>query len=161
RGGGFGVGERLRRDDGARQGARRLELERRDQVGVRRLRRLPLRLREGDRGHEVRRREGPDQPQRQRGGRGRGRGVPPRPPGRRGAGLGGVTASAIAQADHFLAVAAPQPGELPPVLDLETTGKLSKTRLLAWTLAWLEEVYARTGVDPFVYTSPLFWSRSV
>jgi GH25 family lysozyme M1 (1,4-beta-N-acetylmuramidase) len=78
-----------------------------------------------------------------------------------GAGLGGVTASAIAQADHFLAVAAPQPGELPPVLDLETTGRLSKTRLLAWTLAWLEEVYARTGVDPFVYTSPLFWSRSV
>jgi len=78
-----------------------------------------------------------------------------------GAGLGGVTASAIAQADHFLAVASPQPGELPPVLDLETTGNLSKSRLLAWTLAWLGEVYARTGVYPFVYTSPLFWSRSV
>jgi GH25 family lysozyme M1 (1,4-beta-N-acetylmuramidase) len=78
-----------------------------------------------------------------------------------GGSLGGVTASAVAQADHFLAVAAPQPGELPPVLDLETTGNLSKTRLLAWTLAWLEEVYARTGVDPFVYTSPLFWSKSV
>ncbi|HET9114827.1 MAG TPA: GH25 family lysozyme [Gaiellaceae bacterium] len=78
-----------------------------------------------------------------------------------GGSLGGATASAIAQADHFLAVASPQPGELPPVLDLETTGKLSKTRLLAWTLAWLEEVYARTGVEPFVYTSPLFWSRSV
>jgi GH25 family lysozyme M1 (1,4-beta-N-acetylmuramidase) len=78
-----------------------------------------------------------------------------------GGSIGGVTASAIAQADHFLAVAAPQPGELPPVLDLETTGKLSKTRLLTWTLAWLEEVYARTGVQPFVYTSPLFWSKSV
>jgi GH25 family lysozyme M1 (1,4-beta-N-acetylmuramidase) len=78
-----------------------------------------------------------------------------------GGGLGGVTASAIAQADHFLAVATPQPGELPPVLDLESAGTLSKTRLLAWTLAWLDEVYARTGVQPFVYTSPLFWSRSV
>jgi GH25 family lysozyme M1 (1,4-beta-N-acetylmuramidase) len=78
-----------------------------------------------------------------------------------GGSLGAATASAIAQADHFLAVAAPQPGELPPVLDLETTGNLSKTRLLAWTLAWLDQIYARTGVQPFVYTSPLFWSRSV
>jgi GH25 family lysozyme M1 (1,4-beta-N-acetylmuramidase) len=78
-----------------------------------------------------------------------------------GGSIGAVTASAIAQADHFLAVAAPQPGELPPVLDLESTGKLSKTRLLTWTLAWVDEVYARTGVQSFVYTSPLFWSRSV
>jgi GH25 family lysozyme M1 (1,4-beta-N-acetylmuramidase) len=78
-----------------------------------------------------------------------------------GLGLGAVTASAVAQADHFLAVATPQPGELPPVLDIESSGKLSRARLLAWTLAWVEEVYARTGVDPFVYTSPLFWSRSV
>ena len=33
-----------------------------------------------------------------------------------GKGLAGVTASAIKQANHFLAVAGPQPGELPPVL---------------------------------------------
>jgi GH25 family lysozyme M1 (1,4-beta-N-acetylmuramidase) len=69
-----------------------------------------------------------------------------------------ATASAIAQADHFLAVAAPQPGELPPVLDLEATGNLPKSRLLTWTLAWLEEVDARIGVSPFVYTSPIFWN---
>jgi len=68
-----------------------------------------------------------------------------------------ATASAIAQANHFLAVAGPQPGELPPVLDLEKTGNLPKARLLVWTLAWLEQVTARTGVLPFVYTSPLFW----
>ena len=72
-----------------------------------------------------------------------------------------ATASAISQADHFLAVAAPQPGELPPVLDLETTGKLPASRLLAWTLAWLGEVYARTGVQPFIYTSPLFWKGNL
>ena len=71
--------------------------------------------------------------------------------------LAGATASAIKQANHFLAVAGPQPGELPPVLDLEVTGDLSKPRLLAWTLAWLGQIYARTGVEPFVYTSPLFW----
>ena len=68
-----------------------------------------------------------------------------------------ATASAIAQANHFLAVAAPQPGELPPVLDLEAAGNLSKSRLLVWTLAWLEQVYARTGVQPLLYTSPNFW----
>ena len=74
-----------------------------------------------------------------------------------GTSLAGATRSAISQADHFLAVAGPQPGELPPVLDLEVTGNLTKARLLAWTLAWLGEIEARTGVAPFVYTSPLFW----
>jgi GH25 family lysozyme M1 (1,4-beta-N-acetylmuramidase) len=74
-----------------------------------------------------------------------------------GATLAAATASAIAQANHFLAVAGPQPGELPPVLDLEVTGNLPQQRLLAWTLAWLGQVDARTGVEPFLYTSPLFW----
>jgi len=74
-----------------------------------------------------------------------------------GGSLAGATMSAIKQANHFLAVAGPQPGELPPVLDLEATGNLPKNRLLAWTLAWLGQVYARTGVEPFVYTSPQFW----
>ena len=78
-----------------------------------------------------------------------------------GSSIGAATASAIAQADHFLAVAAPQPGELPPVLDLETTGKLPKSRLLAWTLAWLGQIYARTGVNPFLYTSPNFWKLNL
>jgi GH25 family lysozyme M1 (1,4-beta-N-acetylmuramidase) len=74
-----------------------------------------------------------------------------------GKNLAGATASAIRQANHFLAVAGPQPGELPPVLDLETTGDLPRQRLLAWTLAWLGQITARTGVAPFLYTSPLFW----
>lgn len=74
-----------------------------------------------------------------------------------GKSFAGATASAIRQANHFLAIAQPQPGELPPVLDLEKTGNLSKQRLLGWTLAWLDQIYARTGVEPLVYTSPLFW----
>jgi GH25 family lysozyme M1 (1,4-beta-N-acetylmuramidase) len=74
-----------------------------------------------------------------------------------GKNLAAATASAIKQANHFLAVAGPQPGELPPVLDLEVTGNLAKQRLLAWTLAWLGQIQARTGVEPFLYTSPLFW----
>jgi GH25 family lysozyme M1 (1,4-beta-N-acetylmuramidase) len=78
-----------------------------------------------------------------------------------GTSLARVTASAIKQANHFLAVAGPQPGELPPVLDLEKTGNLSKQRLLAWTLAWLDQIDARTGVEPFLYTSPLFWKGNL
>ncbi len=78
-----------------------------------------------------------------------------------GGGLAAATASAIKQANHFLAVAGPQPGELPPVLDLEKTGNLPKQRLLAWALAWLGQIDARTGVEPFVYTSPLFWKGSL
>jgi GH25 family lysozyme M1 (1,4-beta-N-acetylmuramidase) len=74
-----------------------------------------------------------------------------------GSNLAAATASAIKQANHFLAVAGPQPGELPPVLDLETTGNLATQRLLAWTLAWVGQITARTGVEPVVYTSPLFW----
>ena len=74
-----------------------------------------------------------------------------------GKNLAAATASAIKQANHFLAVAGPQPGELPPVLDLEATGNLGKRRLLAWSLAWLGQIEARTGVEPFLYTSPLFW----
>jgi GH25 family lysozyme M1 (1,4-beta-N-acetylmuramidase) len=74
-----------------------------------------------------------------------------------GGSIAAATASAIKQANHFLAVAGPQPGELPPVLDLEVTGNLPKQRLLAWTLAWLDQIEARTGVEPFLYTSPLFW----
>src|SRR5581483_5538443 len=67
-----------------------------------------------------------------------------------------ATASAVAQADYFLSVAQPQPGELPPVLDLEKTGNLSPTLLTAWTQAWVDEVYSRLGVEPFVYSSPAF-----
>lgn len=74
-----------------------------------------------------------------------------------GVNVAAATASAIRQANHFLAIANPQPGELPPVLDLEATGNLPSKRLLAWTLAWLGQITARTGVQPFVYTSPLFW----
>jgi len=74
-----------------------------------------------------------------------------------GTSLAAVTASASAQADHFLGFATPQPGELPPVLDLEATGNLSAKLLEAWTEAWAQEVYARLGVHPLVYSSPAFW----
>jgi GH25 family lysozyme M1 (1,4-beta-N-acetylmuramidase) len=72
-----------------------------------------------------------------------------------------LTASGIAQADHFVDVAQPRGGDLPPVLDLEVTGGLSVTSLVTWTQAWVTEVTARTGVEPLVYTSPAFWKKSL
>jgi GH25 family lysozyme M1 (1,4-beta-N-acetylmuramidase) len=71
------------------------------------------------------------------------------------------TANAIAQADHFVDVAEPKPGELPPVLDLEKNGGLNPTNLQYWTRAWMDEVYARTGLHASVYVSPDFWTKSV
>jgi GH25 family lysozyme M1 (1,4-beta-N-acetylmuramidase) len=70
-----------------------------------------------------------------------------------------VTASAIAQADHFVDVAQPRAGDLPPVLDLETVNGLPVARLVQWTQAWFDEVAARTGASAMVYTSPSFWKR--
>ena len=46
-----------------------------------------------------------------------------------GSGDAGVVASAIAQADHFVDVAQPRAGDLPPVLDLEQAGSLLPTAL--------------------------------
>ena len=78
-----------------------------------------------------------------------------------GSGDAGIFANAIAQADYFLDVAQPQPGELPPVLDLETKGPLAVAGLQKWTRAWLDEVAARTGVEAFVYASPSFWKTAL
>ena len=44
-------------------------------------------------------------------------------------------------------------------LDLEATGSLGARLLQSWTQAWVQEVYARLGVHPFVYSSPAFWQQ--
>ncbi|MGH2935179.1 MAG: GH25 family lysozyme [Gaiellaceae bacterium] len=78
-----------------------------------------------------------------------------------GSGPATITASAIAQADHFLSFAQPQTGELPPVLDLEVTGNLSPASLVQWASAFMNEVKARTGVSGFIYASPNFWKTKL
>ncbi|HXR11637.1 MAG TPA: GH25 family lysozyme, partial [Gaiellaceae bacterium] len=78
-----------------------------------------------------------------------------------GSSAAGIAANAIAQADHFVDIAQPQAGELPPVLDLEVTGSLSPANLTAWAAAWLNEVKARTGVSGFIYASPDFWKNEL
>jgi GH25 family lysozyme M1 (1,4-beta-N-acetylmuramidase) len=72
-----------------------------------------------------------------------------------------AVASAVAQAEHFVGYAQPAPGDLLPVLDLESKGGLSTARLQLWTQTWLAQVVARLGVKPIVYVSPSFWKSSL
>lgn len=61
------------------------------------------------------------------------------------------------EARHFVSVADPQPGDLMPVLDLETSRGLDQEGVTRWARAWVAEVRELTGVIPFVYTSPYGW----
>jgi GH25 family lysozyme M1 (1,4-beta-N-acetylmuramidase) len=65
---------------------------------------------------------------------------------------------ALAEANHFVAVAGLTPGNLIPALDLERTGGLSPADLTRWVLRWLDRVTDLLGVRPMVYTSPNGWS---
>jgi GH25 family lysozyme M1 (1,4-beta-N-acetylmuramidase) len=68
---------------------------------------------------------------------------------------------AVAEADHFIATADWKPGELLPVLDLETTGGLSVTDLQAWVQAFLDRIFQQTGVKAIIYVSPSFWEKQM
>jgi lysozyme len=63
---------------------------------------------------------------------------------------------ALAQARHFLAVAPLSNGDLPAVLDVESTDGVSDARLVRGVRTWLAEVERRTGKRPIVYTKPGF-----
>lgn len=52
-------------------------------------------------------------------------------------------------------------GDLPPVLDLETSGGLNPTQLASWTRTWLTTVRALTGRQPMIYTYPSFWRSAM
>jgi GH25 family lysozyme M1 (1,4-beta-N-acetylmuramidase) len=66
----------------------------------------------------------------------------------------------IAEADHFLDVAAPGEGDLLPVLDFETPG-LSSTQLGRWAKRFLRRVEQRLGEPPILYTYTSFWRDRV
>lgn len=71
-----------------------------------------------------------------------------------------VRKDARGEADHFLAIGAPAPGDLYPVLDVEgDLGGLDAGSLRIWIRTWLERVEASTGVKPLIYTSPYLWTN--
>lgn len=66
---------------------------------------------------------------------------------------------AVAEANWFIANAAPVSGELLPVLDLEVSGGLTVSQLQGWVKAFMDRVYTLTGVRGAIYVSPSFWSN--
>lgn len=67
-----------------------------------------------------------------------------------------IAADGKAEADYFIDVAAPKPGDLLPVLDMESSGGLSTAELQDWTWAFLNEVVARIHEKPIIYSGN-FW----
>jgi GH25 family lysozyme M1 (1,4-beta-N-acetylmuramidase) len=68
--------------------------------------------------------------------------------------------SATGDADTFVAAldhAGARWSELGPVLDLEESGGLSPSALVAWVQRWLDEVQRRTGRIPVIYTARWVW----
>jgi lysozyme len=51
-----------------------------------------------------------------------------------------------------------EPGDLPPVLDLETTDGATDAVVLQGAQEWLAAVRAATGREPILYTAPGFWN---
>jgi lysozyme len=64
---------------------------------------------------------------------------------------------ALAEADHFLAVARNAAGDVIPALDIEETGGLSPAELRDWVRTWVVRVERKLGVRPMLYASPNFW----
>lgn len=65
---------------------------------------------------------------------------------------------AASQAQNFLANVQLAPGDLPPVLDVETTGGVSDAELWSGVATWLQLVEQATGRQPILYTAPGFWN---
>ena len=62
------------------------------------------------------------------------------------------------QAQNFLSTVSLAPGDLPPVLDVETLGGVSSGLLWSGVAAWLQAVQTATGRQPILYIAPDFWN---
>jgi GH25 family lysozyme M1 (1,4-beta-N-acetylmuramidase) len=68
----------------------------------------------------------------------------------------------IAQADMMLAAMGPlAPGDLPPTIDVETTGGKTPSQLAARVAQWSDHVAAATGRAPIIYVGKYFWQDQV
>jgi GH25 family lysozyme M1 (1,4-beta-N-acetylmuramidase) len=72
--------------------------------------------------------------------------------------------TAQAQADYYLSKLGSTlstSSTLPPALDLEVTGGLSRGALVTWAQLFLLRLRAKTGRTPIIYTYPYFWSDAL
>ncbi len=60
------------------------------------------------------------------------------------------------QADYYLSIALLEPGDLPPILDIEKNGNLSPEQLRRDVKTWLDIVEKEYGVKPILYTGYKF-----
>jgi len=68
---------------------------------------------------------------------------------------------AAQQAAHFLSTVQLAPGDLPPVLDVETNDNVSNSALVGGVQIWLDAVEPAAGVTPIIYTAASFWDAHV
>lgn len=68
----------------------------------------------------------------------------------------------IAQADLLLDALGPlMPGDLPPMIDVESTGGLGPNAVANAVKAWVDHVEAAVGVKPIIYSGYYFWNDNV
>jgi len=65
------------------------------------------------------------------------------------------------QAENFIKNVTLEPGDLPPVVDVETMSSRPVDDLPARLRTWLKMVEDHYGVKPIIYTSPRFWNNEV
>jgi len=64
---------------------------------------------------------------------------------------------AAEQAAHFLSTVGFEPGDLPPVLDIEVNDGVTGEPLVGGVQTWLDAVEPAAGVAPVIYTNTPFW----
>lgn len=69
------------------------------------------------------------------------------------------TKDAVKQARFFMKQVKLKRGDLPPVLDIETTGNIAPGLLKAKAKGWLKVVEANYGVKPIIYTNADFYDK--
>ena len=68
----------------------------------------------------------------------------------------------IAQAQLLLDRTGPlQPGDMPPMIDVESKDTVPKAQYADAIRAWLDHVEAATGTVPFIYTGYYYWNDNV
>ena len=65
----------------------------------------------------------------------------------------------VQQAEHFLQVCRIEPGDLPPVIDIELNDGITGSRLIAGVGNWIDTVAQATGTTPMIYTAAYFWNE--
>ena len=62
------------------------------------------------------------------------------------------------QAQNFIRTVPLEPGDLPPVLDIEVTNQKSRAEIIRGATIWLETIEAHYRIKPLIYASPSYYN---